>query len=306
MNKGILYAIAAYGMWGLLPLYWKALQHVPALEILSHRMTWSLGFVLGLLLVRRRWEWLKTAVSQPRTLLLFTASALLLSVNWFVYIWGVNAGFIVETSLGYFINPLVSVLMGVFFLGEQLRKGQWLAIALAGVGVIYLTVRYGALPWIALTLATSFALYGLIRKTAPLGSLEGLSLETALMFIPALGYLVYLESLGTAAFGHVDGLTTGLLMFAGAATAVPLLFFAAGARRTRLATIGILQYIAPTLQFLIGVLIYHEPFTADRLVGFGFISQISVRCLRNNLLKKLFLVRIVGIIYWRLFSIVIC
>ena len=203
--------------------------------------------------------------------MLFTASALLLSVNWFVYIWGVNAGFIVETSLGYFINPLVSVLMGVFFLGEQLRKGQWLAIALAGVGVIYLTVRYGALPWIALTLATSFALYGLIRKTAPLGSLEGLSLETALMFIPALGYLVYLESLGTAAFGHVDGLTTGLLMFAGAATAVPLLFFAAGARRTRLATIGILQYIAPTLQFLIGVLIYHEPFTADRLVGFGFI-----------------------------------
>lgn len=271
MNKGILYAIAAYGMWGLLPLYWKALQHVPALEILSHRMTWSLGFVLGLLLVRRRWEWLKTAVSQPRTLLLFTASALLLSVNWFVYIWGVNAGFIVETSLGYFINPLVSVLMGVFFLGEQLRKGQWLAIALAGVGVIYLTVRYGALPWIALTLATSFALYGLIRKTAPLGSLEGLSLETALMFIPALGYLVYLESLETAAFGHVDGFTTGLLMFAGAATAVPLLFFAAGARRTRLATIGILQYIAPTLQFLIGVLIYHEPFTADRLVGFGFI-----------------------------------
>lgn len=271
MNKGMLYAIAAYAMWGLFPLYWKALQHVPALEILSHRMTWSLLFVLILLLLRGRWAWLKTAVSQPKTLLLFTASAVLLSVNWFVYIWGVNAGFIVETSLGYFINPLVSVLMGVFFLGERLRTGQWLAIGLAALGVIYLAVRYGALPWIALTLAASFALYGLIRKTAPLGSLEGLSLETALMFVPALGYLIYLEVTGTAAFGHVDGVTTLLLAFAGVATAVPLLLFAAGARLIKLATIGILQYIAPTLQFLIGVLVYHEPFTADRLVGFSLI-----------------------------------
>jgi chloramphenicol-sensitive protein RarD len=234
-------------------------------------MTWSLLFVLLLLIMRRRWAWLKTAVHTPRTLVLFTASALLLSVNWFVYIWGVNAGFIVETSLGYFINPLVSVLMGVFFLGERLRKGQWGAIALAAVGVIYLTVRYGALPWIALTLATTFALYGLIRKTAPLGSLEGLSLETALMFLPALGYLIYLESQGTAAFGHVDGQTTLLLGLAGVATAVPLLFFAAGARRIKLATIGILQYIAPTLQFLIGVLVYHESFSVDRLVGFSLI-----------------------------------
>ncbi len=271
MNKGMLYAIAAYGFWGLFPLYWKTLQHVPALEILSHRMAWSLLFVLVLLLVRRQWGWVKTAAAQPKTLLLFTASAALLSLNWFVYIWGVNAGHIVETSLGYFINPLVSVLMGVFFLGEKLRRGQWVAIGLAAVGVLYLTLRYGSLPWIALTLATSFALYGLIRKTAPLGSLEGLSLETALMFLPALGYLVYLEAAGTAAFGHVDTLTTVLLGFAGVATAVPLLLFAAGARLIKLATIGILQYIAPTLQFLIGVLVYHEPFTLDRLVGFSLI-----------------------------------
>jgi chloramphenicol-sensitive protein RarD len=271
MNKGMWYAIGAYGLWGLFPLYWKTLQHVPALEILSHRMAWSLLFVVGLLVVRRRWGWLKTAVHTPRTLLLFTASAMLLSVNWFIYIWGVNAGFIVETSLGYFINPLVSVLMGVFFLGERLRGGQWAALAMAAAGVIYLTVRYGALPWIALTLATSFALYGLIRKTAPLGSLEGLSLETALMFFPAFGYLVYLEVMGTAALGHVDSLTTVLLVFAGVATAVPLLLFAAGARLIKLATIGILQYIAPTLQFLIGILVYHEPFTADRLVGFSLI-----------------------------------
>jgi len=271
MNRGVWYGIAAYGMWGLFPLYWKALQHVPALEILSHRMTWSLLFVLVLLLVRRRWDWLKTAVHTPRTILLFIASALLLSTNWFVYIWGVNAGHIVETSLGYFINPLVSVLMGVFFLGETLRRVQWVAIALAAAGVIYLTVQYGALPWIALTLATSFALYGLIRKTAPLGSLEGLSLETALMFFPALGYLLYLEWTGTAAFGHVDPLTSLLLGFAGVATAVPLLLFAAGARRIKLATIGILQYIAPTLQFLIGVLVYQEPFTMDRVVGFSLI-----------------------------------
>ncbi len=271
MNKGMLYAIAAYGMWGLFPLYWKLLQHVPALEILSHRVTWSLGFVLLLLLLRRRWNWLKTAVRTPRTVLLFFTSATLLSINWFVYIWGVNAGFIVETSLGYFINPLVSVLMGVFFLSEQLRRWQWLAIALAAAGVVYLTIHYGALPWISLTLATSFALYGLIRKTAPLGSLEGLTLETALMFLPALGYLIYLEVLGTAAFGHVDGLTTVLLGFAGVATAVPLLCFAAGARLIKLATIGILQYIAPTLQFLIGVFIYDEPFTLDRLIGFSLI-----------------------------------
>ena len=271
MNKGMMYAIAAYALWGLFPLYWKALQHVPALEILSHRMAWSMLFVLALLVVRRQWAWLKTAVHTPRTILLFIASATLLSVNWFVYIWGVNAGHIVETSLGYFINPLVSVLMGVFFLKETLRRGQWLAIGLAALGVIYLTVRYGALPWIALTLATSFALYGLIRKTAPLGSLEGLSLETALMFFPAFGYLIYLELTGTAAFGHVDGLTTVLLAFAGVATAVPLLLFAAGARLIKLATIGILQYIAPTLQFLIGVLIYHEAFTVDRLVGFSLI-----------------------------------
>jgi chloramphenicol-sensitive protein RarD len=221
--------------------------------------------------VRRRWAWLKTAVHTPRTILLFIASATLLSVNWFVYIWGVNAGFIVETSLGYFINPLASVLMGVFFLGETLRRGQWVTIGLAASGVIYLTVQYGALPWIALTLATSFGLYGLIRKTAPLGSLEGLSLETALMFVPALGYLIYLEVAGTAAFGHVDGKTTLLLAFAGVATAVPLLLFAAGARLIKLATIGILQYIAPTIQFLIGVLIYHEPFSLDRLVGFSLI-----------------------------------
>ena len=271
MNKGMLYAIAAYGMWGLFPLYWKTLHHVPALEILSHRMTWSLLFVLILLVMRRQWGWLKTAVSQPKTMLLFTASAALLSLNWFVYIWGVNAGHIVETSLGYFINPLVSVLMGVFFLGEKLRRGQWVAIVLAALGVIYLTVRYGALPWIALTLATSFALYGLIRKTAPLGSLEGLSLETALMFIPAFGYLVYLEAAGTAAFGHVDTLTTVLLGFAGVATAVPLLLFAAGARLIKLATIGILQYIAPTLQFLVAVLAFGEAFTGTHAVSFGLI-----------------------------------
>jgi chloramphenicol-sensitive protein RarD len=271
MNKGMLYIIATFGMWGLFPLYWKMLQQVPALEILSHRMTWSFVFVLLLLLLRRRWAWLKTAVTNRRTILLFTASAALLSLNWFIYIWGVNAGFIIETSLGYFINPLVSVLLGVFFLGERLRNGQWLAIGLATVGVIYLTIRYGELPWIALTLAGSFALYGLIRKTAPLGSLEGLSLETAIMFLPALGYLVYLELVGTAAFGHIDGVTTGLLALAGVATGIPLLFFAAGARLIKLSTVGILQYIAPTLQFLIGVFIFNEPFTRDRLIGFSII-----------------------------------
>jgi chloramphenicol-sensitive protein RarD len=267
----MLFTITAFIMWGLFPLYWKLLQQVPALEVLSHRMTWSFVFVLLLLLARRRWDWLKTAVTNRRTVLLFATSAALLSINWFIFIWGVSAGYVIEISLGYFINPLVSVLLGVFFLGERLRNGQWVAIFLAATGVIYLTLRYGELPWIALVLALSFAMYGLIRKTSSLASLEGLSLETALMFLPAAGYLIYLQSMGTAAFGHVDGLTTSLLGLAGVATAVPLLFFAAGARRIKLATVGILQYIAPTMQFLIGVFIFNEPFTADRLIGFSII-----------------------------------
>lgn len=270
-NKGMIYAASAYVLWGLLPLFWKALQHVPALEILAHRMVWALLVVLLLLAFTRNWNWLGAVLRSPRTLLTFLASALLLSVNWFVYIWGVNAGYVVETSLGYFINPLVNVLLGVLFLGERLRAWQAAAIAVATAGVLYLTFSYGSPPWIALTLAGSFGLYGLIRKTAALNSLEGLTLETLLLFPFAFGYLVFREWNGIGALGRVDALTTLLLVVSGVATAAPLLLFAAGARRITLTALGILQYIAPSLQFTIGVLVFNEPITTDRLIGFSLI-----------------------------------
>lgn len=271
MNKGIFYGVGAYLLWGLLPIFWKSLHDVPALEILSHRMVWSLAFVVVLLAVQGHWRWLVPVLKNGRVLLTFTISALLLSLNWFIYIWAVNAGYIVETSLGYFINPLVNVLLGTLFLKERLRAGQLAAIVVAVIGVLYLTLHYGSLPWIALTLAASFGVYGLLRKTAALNSLEGLTLETLLLFPPALAYLIYLEWVGTAAFGHISLTTTLLLVCGGVATALPLLLFASGARRVTLTLMGILQYIAPTMQLLIGVFLYHELLERERLIGFSLI-----------------------------------
>ncbi len=271
MNKGVAYAAGAYILWGLFPIYWKNLSGVPALEILSHRIVWSLIFVIVLLAVQKKTGWIKPTLRNKRTLFIFFITASVLSINWLTYIWGVNAGYIIETSLGYFINPLVSVLLGVIFLRERLRVGQWIAIGIAAIGVLYLTINYGALPWIALTLAFSFAIYGLLRKTAPLGSQEGLALETAWMFVPALIYLLFIEGQGTAAFGHIDFKTTILLAFAGIATAVPLILFASGARLIPLSIIGLLQYTAPTIQFLIGVFVYHEEFSQTSFIGFSII-----------------------------------
>ena len=271
MNKGILYATSAYLLWGLLPIYWKALHIVPAAEILGHRMVWSLFVVVVLLAWKRHWGWVKTAVSTPRILLSFIGSGLLLGANWLTYIWAVNAGFVVETSLGYFVNPLVNVVMGVLFFRERLRVGQWTAVFIAFVGVLFLTLGYGQLPWIALTLALTFSFYGVMSKKAPLNSLEGLSLETAVLFPFAFGYLLYLQVSGQAMFAHAGWVTTLLLVLAGAVTAVPLLLFAAGARRIHFSTVGLLQYIAPTMQFSLGVFLYHEPFTTQRLIGFSVI-----------------------------------
>ncbi|MCG3207002.1 MAG: Protein RarD [Anaerolineae bacterium] len=271
MNRGLLYAIGAYTLWGLLPIYWKALHAVPATEIVSHRMAWSLLFVLALLALKQRWAWLGAVSRQPKTLLIVFLAGCILAANWLTYVWGVNAGYVVETSLGYFINPLVSVLMGVIFLRERLRGWQWLAIGFALVGVLYLTLRYGTLPWIALVLALSFALYGLLKKATPLNALEGLSLETALMFPPAFGYLLFLELNGSGSLGHANPTITLLLVLTGVATGVPLLMFSAAARRIPLSMLGILQYIAPTFQFLLGVYLYHEPFDQSRLIGFGLI-----------------------------------
>jgi chloramphenicol-sensitive protein RarD len=271
MNKGIFYAVGAYVAWGLLPLFWRALHALPALEIMSHRIVWGLFVALMLLAYQRRWQWLGAVAASKRTLLTFATSAVLLSLNWFVYIWAVNAGYIVETSLGYFINPLVNVLLGVLFLKERLRVGQGIAVAVALGGVLYLTVQYGALPWIALALASSFGAYGLLRKTAALGSLEGFTLESLLLFVPALAYLLYREASVGGAFVHLGLGTSLLLACAGIVTAVPLLLFAASARRIPFILLGILQYIAPTIQFLLGVLVYGEALTAQRLLGFCLI-----------------------------------
>ena len=282
MHIGMLYAAAAYAAWGLFPLYFKSLQAIPPAQILLHRMVWSLAFVIVVLAWRRHWRWLRGALSTPKVVAGFTASALLLSANWFTYIWAVNSGRVVDASLGYFINPLVSVLLGFALLRERLRPLQWSAVGLATCGVVWLTWQNGQLPWVALTLALSFGLYGLMRKIAPLGALEGLTLETLLLFPLALGALVVLSVEHRNSFSGAP-LTQQLLMAAaGPVTAVPLLLFAAGARRIPLSMLGLLQYIAPTLQLLLGVLVYGEPFSADRAVGFILIwSALAVYSLEG-------------------------
>ena len=271
MKKGVFFAIGSYVLWGLFPLYWKQLETVPAREIVAHRILWSFVFILGVMILMKRVRGLWESLRRPRVPLTYAASAILLSINWLTYIWGVNSGYIVEASLGYFINPLVSVLLGVIFFRERLRPVQWIAIGLAAVGVGYLTVHYGSPPWIGLILAFSFGTYGLIKKRAFLEALEGQTLEMALLFIPALLFLLYLERCHAAVFGHTDPGTVLLLALGGVVTAVPLLMFAAAARRIPLSMIGILQYIAPTLQFSIGVWVYNENFSTSRLIGFCFI-----------------------------------
>ncbi|MBN1889753.1 MAG: EamA family transporter RarD [Thermoflexales bacterium] len=271
MNKGIGYAVGAYTLWGLLPVYWKWLQQVPAPQLISHRVVWSFLFLCGVLGFSHRAVAFRAAIRQPRLLGWYCVAGAFLSVNWLVYVWAVNAGFILETSLGYFINPLLSVVLGVVFLRESLRPWQWAAVGVAAAGVLYLALAYGALPWIALTLALSFGSYGLVKKIAPLGSLYGLTLETGLLLVPALAYLLYSEAMGQGAFLHAGTLSDWLMVGAGPITAVPLLMFAASARRIPLSLVGVLQYITPTLQFLLGVLVYHEPFTAGRLIGFGIV-----------------------------------
>lgn len=270
-RRGLIYGLIAYGLWGILPLYWKVIRHVPAQEILVHRIIWSFLFLSLLLSLRRQWSWLRGVVKQRSTLRILIAAALLLSVNWFIYIWAVNAGFVVETSLGYFINPLVNVLLGTLYLRERLRPGQWAAVSLAAAGVLYLTISYGSLPWIALSLAFSFGIYGLLKKKVNLGAAESLTAEMSVLLLPALGYLVYLEQTQGAVFRSSGAVTVLFMIGTGMVTATPLVFFAAAARRVPLSMLGLLQYIAPTMQFLIGITAFREPFTLQRLVGFAII-----------------------------------
>lgn len=271
MRKGIWYAIGAYVIWGFFPIYWKWLEQVPAPQLLGHRIVWSFPFLIFIVLLQRQRKAFRAAISAPRILLIYSIAAILLAINWLTYVWAVNAGFIVETSLGYFINPLLSMVLGVVILRERLRLWQWVTVGLAAAGVLYLTFSYGSLPWIGLILAFSFGLYGFVQKTAPLGSLHSVTLETGILFLPAVGYLLYTETTGQGAFLHAGAISSILMVGAGVATAVPLLMFAAATQRITLSLVGVLQYIAPTMYFLIGVLVYGEPLTMERLIGFAII-----------------------------------
>jgi chloramphenicol-sensitive protein RarD len=271
MRSGILSAALAFLCWGLFPIYFHAIGEVPPMQILTHRVVWSLGFLLIVLAFRRQWKWL-AQVRQPRVFWSFVASAFLLSANWLAYIWAVNNGHVIEASLGYFINPLVNIMFGYLLLKERMRPAQWVAIAIAALGVGWLTWQSGSVPWIALFLAASFGGYGLLRKTAALGALEGLSFETMVLFPFAAAYLAWLTLHGENAFVSAPSdLTRVLLVAAGPITAIPLLLFAAGARKIPLSILGLLQYLSPTLQFLLGVWLFHEHFSSDRLVGFLMI-----------------------------------
>jgi chloramphenicol-sensitive protein RarD len=269
-RRGFAYGIAAYACWGLFPLYWKLLRPAGAVEILSHRVIWSLVFVVGVLTAVRGWRRIAPLLRQRGKLALIAIAAVVIAINWGVYIYGVNADRVVETSLGYFINPLVTVLLGVLVLGERLRRWQWVAIGIGAAAVGVLTVDYGHIPYLALTLAVSFGLYGLVKKGLGVPAADGLFVESAVLAVPALIYLGVLTSRGESTFGSSPG-HTALLVLAGAVTAVPLLLFAGAANRIQLSTIGLLQYLAPILQLGCGVLIYGEPMPAARLAGFALV-----------------------------------
>jgi chloramphenicol-sensitive protein RarD len=286
---GVGFAASAFLIWGISPIYWKALRAVPALEIILHRMVWSFFFLVPLIIIMRRWQEFIDTLKNHRTLLILLFTALIIGGNWLLYIWAVNHDHLLQASLGYYINPLVNVVLGMVFLKERLRAPQILAVVLATAGVLYLTIYYGELPWIALTLAVSFGLYGLIRKVAPVGSVVGLAVETLLLSIPALGYLFYLDSQGQGSIFRVSLKLDLLLMGCALVTAIPLLFFTLGARRLYLSTIGLLQYIAPSCMFVLAVFLFHEPFSSVQVVTFIFIwtalaiySTDSVRYYRSK------------------------
>ena len=271
IDTGVLYAASAFIIWGVIPIYWKFLAHVGAVEIVMHRIVWTLVFALAALGAWERLPRLYTALTTPRSLAALTASAVMIAINWGIFIWAVTVDRIIETSLGYYINPLVNIVLGVAFLGERLTRIQMIAVALATLGVVYQTAALGYLPWISLVLAVSFGIYGLIRKTVAVESLEGLTVESIILSPAALGYIIYLTVTKQGAFLHTDWITDINLITAGPLTAIPLLLFAAGARLVRLSTIGFLQYIAPSIALLIAVFMYNEPFTQAHAVTFALI-----------------------------------
>jgi chloramphenicol-sensitive protein RarD len=269
---GLWAGAASFALWGVMPLYWHLLKAVPSLQIVLHRIAWSAVFVCGWLLWKHGRGWFRPVLAQPRLALMLAASGVLIACNWGLYIWAVNAGHVVESSLGYFINPLLNVVIGVVFLRERLTYAQWVSVGIATIGVLWLTFNYGSFPWIALALAGSFALYGLIRKLAAVDSVVGMGVESAYLFVPALAVLLWIEASGAGGFGtRYSPWQDALLVFSGVLTALPLVGFAYAVRRIPLSTVGLMQYLAPTLQFLIGVFVFHEAFDRDRAIGFGFI-----------------------------------
>jgi chloramphenicol-sensitive protein RarD len=262
-------AVGGYLLWGLFPLYWPLLEPAAPVEILAHRIVWSLVFLLGLLALTSGFGWHRSLSRRAAGLLVLAAA--LVSLNWGVYIYGVNSEHVVETSLGYFINPLVTVVLAMVFLGERLRRRQGLVLAVAAAGVLVLTADYGRVPWIALTLAFSFGLYGLVKKRAGVDGTQSLAVETAVLVLPAAAYLLWLGGTGRGTFTSHGAGHTALLVGAGVVTALPLMLFGAAAVRIPLSTLGLLQYLTPTIQFLIGVLFYAEPMPLSRLAGFAMV-----------------------------------
>jgi chloramphenicol-sensitive protein RarD len=269
--RGLAAGSAAFTIWGLFPVYLHALSAVPSVQIIAHRVAWSCLFLLGWMALRGELGRLTTTLGKPRLLAGLGASALLISVNWLVYVWSVTHQHIVESSLGYYINPLVNVLLGVLVLRERPNALQWSAIALAALAVLYLALQAGRPPWIALALALTFSLYGFVRKVISVDALPGLATETLLLLLPALGYLAWCETAGVAAFAHAGRAISWLLAGSGVVTAVPLFLFAYGARLLPYSTVGILQYIGPSLQLACGVLFYHESFAPARAAGFALL-----------------------------------
>lgn len=271
ISSGLAFAMSAFMIWGASPVYWKALNNVPAFETVVHRVVWSFVFLLPLIVLQHRWKAFTAALFDWKTLLIMLVTSLFVSINWLIYIWAIHRQYLLQASLGYYINPLVNVLLGTLFLKERLRKAQTIAVALAAMGVLYLTVFYGRFPWVSIALAFSFGFYGLIRKMAPVGPLIGLTIETLLLAVPAVAYLWYVEHSGRAAFLHL-GIQTDLMLTGTAlVTALPLLFFNLGAKRLRLSTVGFLQYITPTSMFLIAVFFFKEPFSSVQVISFVLI-----------------------------------
>jgi chloramphenicol-sensitive protein RarD len=271
MKQGIIYAVLSYLAWGLLPLYWRLFIAMPAWEVLAHRIVWSFIFVAILVTFAKRWKQLKKVVSSRRSKAAVFLCSILISANWFIFIWAVNNHHVIEASLGYYMNPLISILLAVVFLKEKLSPGQWLSIFLAGVGVLIMAVQYGHIPWVSISLAATFSLYGLGKKIAKLDVLLGLTWETIIAFPVSLCYLFYIQAQGTNTFTAMPSLSILLLLLSGAATALPLFWFAKATKLLPLSLVGFIQYISPTTSLLLAIILFREPFTQGQLISFSFI-----------------------------------